>query len=60
MKAGDKVTYVTNYNKERGIIKSIPDDQYAFVVYRCDNKWDEFYNYTASRTDINDLILGWE
>jgi transcriptional antiterminator len=59
MKCGDKVTYVSHNKKEKGIVKSFSDDDYVFVVYHCDNNWEDYKNYTAARTRICDLILGW-
>lgn len=56
---GDKVTYSTSYKKEYGIVKRIADEDNSFVVYNCDNNWDDFENYTAARTSNKDLILGW-
>ena len=57
-KIGDKVTYMPK--KEKGIVKSIAYDNYVFVVFHCDNKWEYYYNYTGALTDINDLIMGWD
>lgn len=60
IKSGQKVTYVTDYRKEQGIVKSISNDDYVFVVYHCNEDWDNYSNYTAERTRIKDLKLGWE
>lgn len=60
IKVGSKVTYVTPHKTECGIVKSIPDDDYAFVVYHCAGNWDDYENYTAARTRIADLELGWK
>lgn len=59
---GVKVTYNPGYGKhEKGIVKSLPDDQpsYAFVVYNCGGNWEDYENYTAARTPISGLTLGW-
>ena len=32
MKPGDKVTYVTPFEREKGIVKSIPDSEHVFRV----------------------------
>jgi hypothetical protein len=40
--------------KERGKIKSW-NDKYIFVVYKCNDRWDEFMNYTGVATDPADL-----
>ena len=41
--------------KEKGRIKSW-NNKWIFVVYNCDNKWDEFENYTGCATNPRDLI----
>lgn len=58
-KIGDKVTYNPGYKKENGIIKSISDDKHVFVVYNCGGDWNNYKNYTAARTRIEDLTIGW-
>ena len=58
MKPGDYVTYIPK--NERGIIKSLSkQDGYVFVVYKCNNDWKHYYNYTAASTRISDLEIGW-
>ena len=59
LKKGDRVTYVAYKKKERGIVKSFSDETHVFVVYHCGEDWDRYFDYTAARTNINDLILGW-
>lgn len=65
MKAGDKVHYIPFEGADpstyqNGIIKSFCDDpQYIFVVFHCNNEWDHFWDYTAQRTNINQLKKGW-
>ena len=56
---GEKVTYVTPYKKEKGIVKSISDAENTFVVYNCGGEWDNYKDYTAARTSNKDLIKGW-
>lgn len=51
---GKWVLYDNGFDKEKGRIKAW-NDKWIFVVYKCDNKWDEFKNYTACATDPNDL-----
>ena len=58
MKEGDKVSYINDYILEHGIIKSI-DGDYAFVVYKCNDDWDNYKDYTGVRTPISNLFLGW-
>ncbi len=36
-------------NQETGRIKSW-NTRFIFVVYKCDNDWDNFLNYTAAST----------
>lgn len=40
--------------KESGRIKSW-NDKWVFVVYHCDDQWDNYQDYTAAATDPNDL-----
>ena len=58
-KVGQKVTYVTPYEKERGIVKSQAGEGHVFVVYNCGGNWNDYQNYTAARTRIVDLEMGW-
>lgn len=61
LKKGTKVTYNNGYGEERGIVKSFCDNpDYVFVVYNCAGNWDDYENYTAARTFIKDLEIGWE
>lgn len=39
---------------ERGKIKSW-NDQYIFVVYKCDGNWHKYRNYTGVATSPSDL-----
>lgn len=41
---------------ETGRIKSW-NTKFVFVVYRCDNNWDEYEKYTAAATNPYDLIF---
>lgn len=56
---GDKVTYHSVGKTEKGIVKSISDENHVFVVYHCNNNWEDYENYTAARTCIEDLTKGW-
>jgi hypothetical protein len=58
-KKGDKVTYNNGYKKEKGIVKSISDENNTFVVYHCGEDWKNFMDYTAARTSNVYLTLGW-
>ena len=62
IKAGMKVHYVDTFARkcENGIVKGISRrSEAAFVVYHCDGKWNEFYNYTGALTFLRDLYPGW-
>ena len=59
VKVGDKVTYMTPYKKQHGIVKSIYDDSFAFVVYYCGEDWENYFNYTAAKTANKNLVDGW-
>lgn len=59
-KEGEKVTYVSlPYKTKQGIIKSKSNDGYYFVVYNCAGEWNNYFDYTAQRTDGRDLVKGW-
>lgn len=59
-KVGQKVTYHSFDKHEKGIVKSLSDNEYVFVVYNCGGEWDNYKDYTAARTRIADLTIGWE
>lgn len=56
---GDKVTYITPYKSEIGIVKRMASETHAFVVFKCSGDWDHYEEYTAASTPIEDLIPGW-
>ena len=57
---GSKVTYVKNKTIEHGIIKVFSEDgRFAFVVYHCNNDWDNYKNYTGQMTAVSNLKPGW-
>ena len=41
--------------RERGRIKSF-NDTWIFVVYKCDNQWSRFKEFTGVATDPKDLF----
>lgn len=66
LKPGTKVHYLPKAREgkddpENGIIKSIPKDNQGavFVVYHCNNDWDNYKDYTANLTKLTDLKIGW-
>lgn len=61
-KPGDKVTYCPKYGMREsghGIVKSVQSTEYVFVVYNCAGAWEHYESYTAARTNVSDLKLGW-
>jgi len=59
MQIGQRVTYLSFGKVEHGIVKSLSDAEHVFVVYHCAGNWDRYFDYTAARTEINDLVPGW-
>lgn len=57
LKVGQWVEYTGGYNADqRGRIKHFNSD-WVFVVYKCDNDWYNFQDYTAARTNRDYLTL---
>ena len=58
---GMKVYYTSPHGTtENGIIKDLNESQtIAWVVYKCDNEWENYKNYTGAATNIQDLTKGW-
>jgi hypothetical protein len=46
----------TTGQRERGRIKSW-DRSFVFVVFRCDGRWDEYKNFTASATLPEEILF---
>ena len=42
--------------KEKGRLKSW-NDEFIFVVYKCDGQWQKFQDYTGNATNQEDLRL---
>lgn len=57
---GDRVTY-NDGNKPpvQGKVKS-RNDTFVFVVFNCNDEWDDFENYTAQGCNPSFLEHGWE
>ncbi len=54
---GRWVVYTPSHGEpERGRIK-FWNDKYVFVVYHCDNNWDDYQNYIAAATSPEDLCF---
>ena len=45
---------------ENGIVKSISPYDTIFVASRCNNEWNNYYNYTGCGTRPEDLSIGWK
>ena len=59
-KVGEDVHYSKNDTTQNGRIKEIDYGQEtAFVVYHCNDDWDNYRNYTGQLTNLSDLKLGW-
>jgi len=59
LSVGCKVHYTSGtFEHENGIVKSWSKD-IAYVVYKCNNDWDNYQNYTGCATSLEDLTLGW-
>ena len=58
---GQKVHYCSRVGQnENGVVKTQCDDGvHYFVVYNCNEDWDNYQNYTAARTHVSDLEGGW-
>lgn len=61
IKIGTPVYYKPGYGRlENGIIKSFSSiADTVFVVYNCGGNWEDYQNYTAASTRIQDLYPGW-
>lgn len=61
IKEGSRVYYTSPHGSiENGIVKSINESgTHAFVVYNCNNDWDNYKDYTGQHTNIEDLSVGW-
>lgn len=52
---GKWVAYIPSYGtKKKGRIKSW-NDEYIFVVYHCNDDWENYNNYTGCATKPEDL-----
>lgn len=45
---------------EHGVIKALsPKKGYVFVVFHCNNDWDNYDDYTSQSTSLDNLVEGW-
>lgn len=51
---GRWVLYDDNFKKEKGRIK-FWNDEFIFVVYKCNSEWDRFQDFTGCATNPEDL-----
>ena len=62
MEKGDKVTFAPT--GEIGIIKKVDRSKSGYIVYhvvfRCNNDWDNYENYTSCLTYGKHLKKGWK
>lgn len=60
LEVGDYVTYVSNNTYEIGRIKRFTEFKgFIFVVYYCNNDWDNYQDYTGILTNKDSLKIGW-
>jgi len=58
---GERVHFTTWHGtKENGIVKSFNETKTAaYVVYKCNEDWKNYFNYTGNLSNINYLTPGW-
>lgn len=61
LEPGTKVHYDNGFGEPtNGIVKSKSmDSNFVFVVYHCGGDWENYENYTAASTRIENLKIGW-
>lgn len=56
---GQYVHYTSSYGSiENGRVKS-SNEKFAWVVFKCDNDWNNFKQYTGNRISLSYLTPGW-
>ena len=65
-KEGDLVHYQPEHYRlndefENGVVKEVRDDvdDAVWVVYNCGGEWSRFREFTAAKTNLRDLCVGW-
>jgi hypothetical protein len=53
---GRRVLYNNGFKVEKGVIKSW-NDKYIFVVYKCNDDWGRYMDYTGCATNPEDLTF---
>lgn len=56
---GDKIHYTEGNLIENGKIKSFDEYGNPFVVYYCNNDWNNWKDYTGQHTPLNKIRKGW-
>ena len=69
LKEGDKVFHIpfnedNEFLYKNGIVKTILThkndvNDHVFVVYNCGGNWENYRDYTGTRTHIKELRKGW-
>ena len=58
IKEGDYVHYWPYGTPENGRVKSITPHA-MFIVYKCNEEWEHYKDYTGQNTPIAQVQLGW-
>lgn len=64
IKVGDRVYYQSPHSPkntyEKGIISGVEKSKaHVFVVFHCNEDWDNYKNYSSQLTDLKSLYHGW-
>ena len=63
LRIGSKVHYQPDHygegEWENGIVKELRAPDGVWVVYNCSGNWHRIEDYTAAKTHLQDLKLGW-
>lgn len=52
--------YIGRFIKQNGILKSFSNQPgYAFIVYKCNEEWEKYREYTGELTRLVDIKFGW-
>lgn len=54
VQVGDRVVYSDGYKFEEGVVKELkPCGTKAFIVYHCNDDWDNYADYTGALTKLS-------